>query len=80
MRQPPDLLPFLDSNQKGNAVTEQPKVKEPKPRKATLRLVVEYDHDMFDMEAIKEVVEKAKEFGRVVSAKLSRIPTSTDLA
>lgn len=82
MDQPPDLLPFLDRRlkQKETPVTEPKKKREPKERKAVLRLVVEYDHATHIMLAAKELIEKAKESGTVKLAKLSGLPTTTDLA
>ena len=75
--QPPDLPPFLDRrNQKGS--TMEPKA--PKPRKAVLRLVVEFDHEDFNMEAVQEMVAKAREMGTIRTAKLTGLPTSSDLA
>ena len=82
MDQPPELLPFLDRRHelKGANVTEQPKKRTPKEKKAVLRLVVEFDHDGFDMEEVKAIVEKAREQGTIRAAKLSGLPTSTDLS
>lgn len=83
--QPPDLLPFLDrrlTRKEGSTVTEQPipTKRKAKERKAVLRLVVEYDHDGFDMGEVKALVDKAKEHGAVRSARLSGLPSTTDLS
>lgn len=74
------LPSFLDRrlNQKGKAV-EQPKRKT-KERKAVLRLVVEFSHDDFDLAEVKQFVATAKEHGNVRSAKLSGLPSTTDLS
>lgn len=77
--QPPELLPFLDRrNQKGNTVTEQPKKR--KERKTVLRVVFEFDPAKFDMLTVKAWVDGLKQAGTVRSAKLTGLPTSTDLA
>jgi hypothetical protein len=74
-----DIPRFLDRrlNPKGNAVTE---TKARKAKQAVLRLVVEYDHETFDMEEVKALVEKAREQGAVRSAKLSGLPSTSDLS
>lgn len=66
---------------KGATVTEQKPKCTPREKKAVLRLVVEYAHGGDIRAAAGEVVAKAKEGnGTVRSAKLTGLPTSTDLA
>ena len=78
--QPPDLPPFLDRrNQKGSTMTEP---KAPKPRKTILRLVVEVSPpNAFALDNAQGLVNKARELGFTIrSARLTGIPTTTDLA
>lgn len=79
-----DIPPFLDRRheltQKGKPVTDPKKKREPKPKKVTFRLVLECAHAQFNMAAFETIVSQAKEHGTIKSAKLSGLPTTTDLA